>query len=76
VPVRCTIIKLSDGGLFINNPVAPTEECIDMMRELEVKHGAVKYITLSSLALEHKGTVGAFSSYFPSSLVYLQPGRW
>jgi hypothetical protein len=76
VPVRCTIIKLSEGGLFINNPVAPTPECIEMVRQLEAKHGPVKYITLSTLGLEHKGTIGSFSSYFKSSSVYLQPGQY
>jgi hypothetical protein len=73
VPVRSTIIKLKDG-LFVNNPVAPTKECIDMVKEIEKKQGMkVKYITLASLALEHKGTSGAFSSYFPSAAVYVQP---
>lgn len=74
--MRCTIIKLSSGGLFINNPVASTVECIDLVRSLESKHGPVKYIALSSLALEHKGTAGAFSSYFPSSSVFVQPGQY
>ena len=60
----------------MNNPVAPTEECIELVRELESKYGPVKYITLSSLALEHKGTAGAFSSYFPQSSVYVQPGQY
>ena len=60
----------------MNNPVAPTEECIELVRELESKYGPVKYITLSSLALEHKGTAGAFSSYFPQSSVYVQPGQF
>lgn len=76
VPVRCTVIKLKDGGLFVNNPVAPTGEMIDMMRALEKEHGQVKYITLSSLAVEHKGTAGAFSSYFPQASVYVQPGQY
>lgn len=79
VPVRCTIIKLhKDGGsLFINNPVAPTEECIEMVRKIEADTKAkVKHIVLSSLALEHKGTTGLFSSYFPESTVYIQPGQY
>jgi len=76
VPVRCTVIRLSSGGLFVNNPVAPTSECINLIRQLESKYGAVKYITLSSLAIEHKGTAGAFASYFPKSSVYVQPGQY
>lgn len=76
VPVRCTIIKLKDG-LFINNPVAPTIECIEYIRQIENEQKClVKYITLASLALEHKGTCGAFSSKFPKATVYLQPGQY
>lgn len=76
VPVRSTVIKLSNGDLFVNNPVAPTQECIQMIRDLESQYGPVKYITLSSLALEHKGTAGAFSSYFPQTKIYYQPGQY
>ena len=76
VPVRCTIIKLKDG-LFINNPVAPTPECIQYIRKIEEEQKCnVKYITLASLALEHKGTCGSFSSKFPKASVYLQPGQY
>lgn len=76
MPVRSTVIKLKSGGLFVNNAVAPTPECVEIMREIEKVHGPVKYITLASLALEHKGTAGAFSSYFPHSTVYVQPGQY
>jgi hypothetical protein len=67
---------LSSGGLFVNNPVAPTQECIELVRELESKFGPVKFIVLSSLALEHKGTVGAFAANFAASTVYVQPGQY
>lgn len=56
--------------------MAPTKECINYVKDLEKKYGEVKYITQSSLALEHKGTAGAFSSYFPKSKVYYQPGQY
>ncbi len=76
VPVRCTIVKLSSGGLFVNNPVAPTPECIEFVRGIEATHGPVKFICLSTLGIEHKGTTGPFSSYFPESKVFLQPGQY
>lgn len=76
VPVRSTVIKLSCGGLWINNPVAPTKECINMVRTIEEKHGNVKYIMLSTLGVEHKGTTGAFRSNFPGASVYVQPGQY
>lgn len=53
--VFCTNSSL---GLFINNPVAPTGECLEYVRNLEYLYGNVKYIVLSSLAVEHKGTNG------------------
>ena len=76
VPVRGTVIRLKSGGLFINNPVAPTEEAVEFIKTLEQKFGRVKYITLASLALEHKGTSGAFSRRFPYAEVYVQPGQY
>ena len=76
VPVRAVIIKLSTGGLFVYNPVAPTKECLDMIRDLESKHGSVRHIVLGSLGLEHKAMAGPFSQYFPDSVVWLQPGQW
>ncbi len=31
-PVRMTVIKLSSGGLWVHSPVAPTEECIRLIK--------------------------------------------
>jgi len=76
VPVRATVIKLKEGGLFVHNPIAPTGEAVTFMRTLEEKHGRVKYIVLASTALEHKGTAGAFANKFPQSKVYVQPGQY
>ena len=75
-PVRSTVIKLKSGGLFVYNPVGPTDEYISMMRELEAEHGPVKYIVLGSLGLEHKAFAGPFSKYFKDAEIYLQPGQW
>ena len=76
VPVRAVIIKLSTGGLFVYNPVAPTKECLDIIRDLEKKHGNVRHVVLGSLGLEHKAMAGPFSQYFPECIVWLQPGQW
>ena len=76
VPVRSVIVKLSDGGLFVYNPVAPTKECLKFMRQLEEKHGNVRHIVLGSLGLEHKSLAGPFTRFFKDSTVWLQPGQW
>jgi hypothetical protein len=77
VPIRMTIIKLQEGGLLVYAPVASTPECISLVKELEAKHGEVKYIILpTSSGLEHKIFVGPFARRFPQALVYVAPHQW
>jgi hypothetical protein len=76
VPVRQTVLRLRDGGLWVHNPVAPSGECLRLMRELEAQHGPVKHIVLGTLALEHKALAGPFSKCFPDAAVWVQPGQW
>ena len=76
VPVRQTVIKLSSGGLWVHNPVAPTPQLLTMMKQLEAEHGPIKHIVLGTVALEHKATFGAFCRKFPKATVWIQPGQW
>ena len=77
VPIRMTIIKLQQGGLLVYCPIAPTPECIRLVRELEVQHGEVKYIIHStSSGLEHKIFVGPFARCFSSAQVWCVPSQW
>nr|WP_202895406.1 DUF4336 domain-containing protein [Iningainema tapete] len=77
VPIRMTVVKLEEGGLLIYAPVAPTPECIRLVKELAAEHGEVKYIILPTISgLEHKVFVGPFARYFPNAQVYVAPGQW
>ncbi len=77
VPIRMTVVKLAKGGLLVYAPIAPTMECIRLIRELEVKHGAVKFIILpTSSGLEHKVFVGPFARYFKTAEVFVVPKQW
>ncbi len=77
VPIRMTIVRLAAGGLLVYAPVAPTRECIRLVRELEAQHGAVKYIILPTVSgLEHKVFVGPFARHFPDAQVYVAPNQW
>lgn len=77
VPIRMTVIKLSQGGLLIYAPVAPTRECIRLVKELVAQHGDVKYIILPTISgLEHKVFVGPFARYFPNAQVFIAPSQW
>lgn len=77
VPIRMTVVKLSGGGLLVYAPVAPTRECIRLVKELEAKHGEVKYIILPTASgIEHKVFVGPFARCFPKAQVFVAPSQW
>jgi hypothetical protein len=77
VPIRMTVVKLEEGGLFIYAPVAPTPECIRLVKELVTEHGDVKYIILPTISgIEHKVFVGPFARQFPSAQVFVAPNQW
>ena len=76
VPVRQTVIKLKDGGLWVLNPVAPTPQLLKMMKELEKVHGPVRHIVLGTIAIEHKATFGPFCQQFPKATAWVQPGQY
>ncbi|MEA5580791.1 DUF4336 domain-containing protein [Nodularia harveyana UHCC-0300] len=77
VPIRMTVVKLSEGGLLVYAPVAPTPECMRLVAELVAKHGDVKYIILPTISgIEHKVFVGPFARSFPNAEVFVAPGQW
>lgn len=77
VPIRMTVVKLEEGGLLIYAPVAPTPECIRLVKELVVRHGDVRYIILPTASgLEHKVFVGPFARQFPQARVFVAPNQW
>lgn len=77
VPIRMTAIKLEEGGLLVYAPVAPTPECIQLVKELVAEYGEVKYIILPTTSgLEHKVFVGPFARCFPKARVYVAPNQW
>lgn len=76
-PIRMSAIKLSAGGLLVYAPVAPTPECIRLLKELVAVHGDVKYIILPTVSgIEHKVFVGPFARRFPAAQVFVAPNQW
>lgn len=75
VNIRCTIVKLQGGGLFVYAPVAPTKEFLAMVRELEGEHGKIKFIIEPTYGIEHKVFAGPFSRRFPDAKVFVPPGN-
>ncbi|XP_016461951.1 uncharacterized protein LOC107785218 [Nicotiana tabacum] len=71
--IRMTVIKLKSGELWVHAPIAPTKECIQLVKELGYP---VKYIVLPTFAYEHKIFVGPFSRKFPKAEVWVAPRQW
>ena len=51
VNIRMTVVKLRGGGLFVHAPVAPTAECLGLLRGLGAP---VRFVVLPTSAVEHK----------------------
>jgi hypothetical protein len=69
-----TVIRLaSTGGLWVHAPVAPTAECVRLLRELGAP---IEHIVLPTFAYEHKVFVGPFSRRFPKAKVWVAPAQW
>ena len=58
-------------GLLAYAPVAPTKECLRLVRELEADHGPVRWIVDPSTAVEHKVNAGPFARAFPDAEFYV-----
>lgn len=71
--IRMTVIKLKSGGLWIHAPIAPTNECIQLVKELDAP---VEHIILPTFAYEHKIFVGPFSRKFPRAKIWVAPRQW
>ncbi len=77
VPIRMTVVRLEAGGLLVYSPVAPTGECVQLVQELEMAHGPVRYIILPTVSgVEHKVFVGPFARQFSQAEVFVAPNQW
>lgn len=72
-PVRMTVIKLASGGLWIHGPLAPTGQCISLLRSIGCP---VEFIILPTFAYEHKAFLAPFARRFPGAQVYVSPCQW
>ena len=76
VPIRMTIIKVSDGLMLIN-PLPPTTELIEEIKKLTLIHGRVKTIVLPTASgLEHKIGLPALARVFKEADIWVCPGQW
>ena len=67
--IRATAVKLSDGTIFLQNPVAPTKEFFRLVDEL----GPVKHIVVSTYAIEHKAYAADAHKHWGDAKVFVTP---
>ncbi|KAL5230145.1 hypothetical protein ABZP36_028921 [Zizania latifolia] len=70
---RMTVVKLKSGGLWVHAPIAPTKECIQLLKELDAP---VEHIVLPTFAYEHKVFFGPFTRKFPKAQIWVAPRQW
>jgi len=72
VNIRCTVIRLADGTLWVHAPVFPTAEFLRQVDAL----GTVAHIVLPTFALEHKLPIITFSKKYPAACVWVVSDTW
>ena len=70
--VRMNVQRLKNGKLWVVAPVAPTGECLSLLKDI----GEVEHLVLPVTALEHKAFFGPFQRQFPSATVWAAPGQY
>ena len=70
--VRTIVVRLEDGGLWVNGPQWPTGEFCALLDEL----GPVSHVVLPCVALEHKAPMAAFLKRYPKATVWVSPGQY
>lgn len=63
---------MSISGLWVCNPLWPTEEYCALLDEL----GPVKHVVLATNALEHKAAMKQFTLKYPDANVWISPGQY
>ena len=71
--VRTIVVRMEDGGLWVNGPQWPTGEYMHLLDEL----GEVKHVVVPCNALEHKAPAKSFLSKYPNvESVWVTPGQY
>jgi len=71
-PLRCVVVKLNDGSLWVHAPLAPTSEFFELVESL----GPVKHVVVPTYALEHKIFAKNALERWPDSKLWVAPGQF
>lgn len=71
--IRCNVIRLKTGGLWVHSPQWPTGEFCSMLEDIG---GPVEHVVLPCNAFEHKAPIKAFLTKYPNAQVWIAPGQY
>ena len=72
-PLRCVVIRLEDGSLWIHAPLAPTAEFFALVESIG---GPVRHVVVPTYALEHKIFARDALERWPAADLWVAPGQF
>jgi hypothetical protein len=73
-PLRCVVVKLASGKLWVHNPLAPTDEFFNLIASIE--SGGVSDVVVSTYALEHKVFAKDAMDRWRGAQLWVAPGQF
>jgi hypothetical protein len=74
-PIRCTVIRLKDGSLWVHAPLASTQEFLELVESCSID-GNVAHLVVPTYALEHKVFVKDCLQRWPDAQLWTSPGQF
>ena len=76
-PLRCCVVRLRDGTLWVHAPLAPTEEFFELVEGCgDGSAGCVAHVVAPTYALEHKVFVKDSLVRWPRASLWTAPGQF
>ena len=72
-PIRCVVVRLKNGSLWVHAPLAPTQEFFELVESCGEK---VAHIVVPTYALEHKIFVKDALQRWPDAKLWTSPGQF
>ena len=76
-PLRCVVVRLRDGSLWVHAPLAPTEEFFELVEACgNGSTDCVAHVVVPTYALEHKVFVKDALKRWPRACLWTSPGQF
>jgi len=78
-PLRCVVIRLKDGTLWVHAPLAPTDEFFELVESCAGPEGGpdlIAHVVAPTYALEHKVFVKDAMARWPNAKLWTSPGQF